>query len=81
MQSHFPLPSIAVYTPKFAMGSCVKESPLQTHSGKLGGRKLELWVFPTVDVQGLLLICFRPMHPLSSSVAELGFKPPLVSRQ
>jgi hypothetical protein len=81
MQSHFPLPSIAVYTPKFAMGSCVKESPLQTHSGKLCGRKLELGVFPTVDVQGLLLVCFSPMHPLSSSVAELGFKPPLVSRQ
>ena len=35
----------------------------------------------TVDVQGLLLVCFSPMHPLSSSVAELGFKPPLMPRQ
>ena len=80
MQSHFPLPSVAVYSPKLAPSCCVKKSSIQTHSGSCG-RKLELWVFPTVDVQGLLLVCFRTMHPLSSSVAELGFKPPLVSRQ
>ena len=94
MQSHFPLPSIAVYTPKFAMGSCVKENPLQTHTGShwhVEGSKLELWVFPTVDAHGLLLVCFSPMHPLStrSSVAELGpgfqvkspLRLPVVSRQ
>jgi hypothetical protein len=54
-----------MYTPRFAMGSCVSLSESSKVLSKLTlavtgmwnfeGSKLELWVFPTVDAHGLLL--------------------------